>query len=384
MCDASHAEETPEASNEVSQGISRRGLITGVLGAAGFLAVGGASLANAPGAFAVSRPSIISCSEWGAAAARSSISMSSTPRNIVVHHMASSNSTGTTRAAAIAIAKQVQGWHFANGWSDTGQHFSVSRGGYILEGRHRTIEGLNNGSVFPVGAHVGGHNSTSLGIETEGNFTSTQPTSAQWNALVTLIAYLCQTYGLGVSAIKGHRDFGSTACPGDAFYPRLQELRTAVSKVLGGGTVPPPPDGGGDNPVTSQPWPIVKNGAKNFRVTGLQRLLKHHGQSLGIDGSFGPETLARTKSFQKAKGLAVDGVVGPKTWKALGVTLKNGAKSNAVSALQGVLNNRSQSLAVDGSFGPATLAAVKSFQKARGLEVDGVVGHVTWAHGLRA
>lgn len=366
-----------------SKGISRRGLITGVLGAAGFLAVGGASVVNAPGAFAVSRPAIISCAEWGAASARSSISMSSTPRNIVVHHMASSNSTGTSRSAAIAIAKQVQGWHFANGWSDTGQHFSVSRGGYILEGRHRTIEGLNNGRVFPVGAHVGGHNSTSLGIETEGTFTAAQPTSAQWNALVTLIAYLCQTYGLGVSAIKGHRDFGSTECPGNAFYPRLQELRNAVAKVLNGGTVPPPPDDN-DNPVTSKPWPVVKNGARGFRVTGLQRLLKHHGQSLGIDGSFGPETLSRVRSFQSAKGLAVDGVVGAKTWTALSVLLKNGARGNAVSALQGILNSRGQSLAVDGSFGPATLAAVKSFQKARGLEVDGVVGDVTWSHGLRA
>ena len=382
MCDAIESEPTPEASIE-RPGISRRGLITGVLGAAGFLAVGGASVVNAPGAFAVSRPAIISCAEWGAKAARSSISMSSTPRNIVVHHMASSNSTGTSRSAAIAIARQVQGWHFANGWSDTGQHFSVSRGGYILEGRHRTIEGLNSGRSFPIGAHVGGHNSTSLGIETEGNFTSIQPTSAQWNALVTLTAYLCQTYGLGVSAIKGHRDFGQTACPGDAFYPRLGELRNAVAKVLDGGSVtpPPPPD---DNPVTSKPWPVVKNGARGFRVTGLQRLLRHHGQSLGIDGSFGPETLSRVRSFQSAKGLVVDGVVGAKTWTALSVLLKNGARGNAVRAVQGILNSRGQSLAVDGSFGPATLSAVKSFQKARGLEVDGVVGDVTWSHGLRA
>ncbi|MGO3846495.1 peptidoglycan recognition protein family protein [Agrococcus casei] len=382
MCDANNADGIPEKT-ETKRGISRRGLFTGVLGAAGFLAVGGASVVNAPGAFAVSRPSIISTSGWGAAAARGSISMSSTPRNIVVHHMASSNSTGTSRSAALAIAKQVQGWHFANGWVDTGQHFSVSRGGYILEGRHRTIEGLNNGSVFPVGAHVGGHNSTSLGIETEGNFMSTQPTTAEWNALVALIAYLCQTYGLGVNSIKGHRDFGSTSCPGDAFYPRLQELRNAVSEVLGGGDVPPPP-GDGDDPVTSQPWPLVKNGARGFRVTGLQRLLKHHGQSLGVDGVFGSETLSRVRSFQKAKGLVVDGAVGPKTWKALSVLLKNGARGNAVSALQGILNSRGQSLAVDGSFGPATLTAVKSFQKARGLAVDGVVGDVTWSHGLRA
>ena len=37
----------------------------------------------------------------------------------------------------------------------------------------------------------------------------------------------------------------------------------------------------------------------------------------GYDGDFGSGTLAAVKKFQKEKGLTVDGIVGAKTWKAL-------------------------------------------------------------------
>lgn len=38
---------------------------------------------------------------------------------------------------------------------------------------------------------------------------------------------------------------------------------------------------------------------------------------LKINSTFGPETLAAVKSFQQGKGLADDGIVGPLTWNAL-------------------------------------------------------------------
>ena len=41
-----------------------------------------------------------------------------------------------------------------------------------------------------------------------------------------------------------------------------------------------------------------------------------------IDGSFGPKTDTAVKSFQKANGLTVDGSVGPKTWEAIFNKLK--------------------------------------------------------------
>lgn len=52
-------------------------------------------------------------------------------------------------------------------------------------------------------------------------------------------------------------------------------------------------------------------------VKYLQARLNAHGAKLKEDGNFGPVTLAAVKAFQKAKGLTADGVVGAKTWAAL-------------------------------------------------------------------
>lgn len=53
-------------------------------------------------------------------------------------------------------------------------------------------------------------------------------------------------------------------------------------------------------------------------VKELQTLLDKHGFPCGeIDGIFGPATDTAVRSFQKANGLTVDGKVGEKTWAAL-------------------------------------------------------------------
>lgn len=131
-------------------------------------------------------------------------------------------------------------------------------------------------------------------------------------------------------------------------------------------------------PSNDTEFPLLKNGAKGAAVTTMQHLLKGKKQSLSVDGSFGPETLAKVKAFQKSAGLVVDGVVGPRTWLALVPLLKNGAKGEAVKALQKELTAAGQKLTADGAFGAKTLAAVKAFQKAEKLDVDGVVGPITW------
>jgi peptidoglycan hydrolase-like protein with peptidoglycan-binding domain len=64
----------------------------------------------------------------------------------------------------------------------------------------------------------------------------------------------------------------------------------------------------------------IQNGSTGPDVRWAQYLLVRRlilGDATQIDGSFGPKTEEAVKEFQQAAGLAVDGVVGPQTWGAL-------------------------------------------------------------------
>ncbi|WP_455242405.1 peptidoglycan-binding protein [Petrachloros mirabilis] len=52
-------------------------------------------------------------------------------------------------------------------------------------------------------------------------------------------------------------------------------------------------------------------------VTAIQRALRRAGHRVAVDGYFGQETEVAVARFQRAHGLYPDGVVGPKTWRAL-------------------------------------------------------------------
>lgn len=62
---------------------------------------------------------------------------------------------------------------------------------------------------------------------------------------------------------------------------------------------------------------IVRYGSKGAGVTDLQKALNTTGYNLQEDGVFGKDTLAAVKDYQKDNALAVDGVVGNKTWTSL-------------------------------------------------------------------
>jgi hypothetical protein len=127
------------------------------------------------------------------------------------------------------------------------------------------------------------------------------------------------------------------------------------------------------------------------QVPGAQVALYRHGFYKGpIDGIAGPMTQRAIRDFQRARGLAPDGVVGRRTRAAFGRRfggplfgarlLERGTAGFDVSVLQFLLARRGVSgQAPDGAFGPITERVVRRFQRRSGLSPDGIVGKRTRA-----
>lgn len=126
---------------------------------------------------------------------------------------------------------------------------------------------------------------------------------------------------------------------------------------------------------------LSRNGSTGNEVRQIQRALKNQGFYTGsVDGIYGTATEAAVRSFQAAKGLAVDGVSGPATLSALGIggtssAFRRGSAGNGVKKIQQKLRDWGYySGAVDGLYGSATETAVKNFQSRNGLSADGICG----------
>ncbi|MFZ9889556.1 MAG: peptidoglycan-binding domain-containing protein [Myxococcota bacterium] len=67
--------------------------------------------------------------------------------------------------------------------------------------------------------------------------------------------------------------------------------------------------------------PTQRYGSRNAHVVDLQQKLQRAGYDVGpVDGIFGAKTEAAVVSYQRARGLDVDGIVGPQTWGSLGTS----------------------------------------------------------------
>ena len=123
-------------------------------------------------------------------------------------------------------------------------------------------------------------------------------------------------------------------------------------------------------------------------TAALQVALRAVGVYSGaITGADGTRTRRAVRSFQRRKGLAVDGVAGTQTRRALGRhgrpalasrSVRRGDRGWDVAGLQFLLEQRGCSPGViDGGFGPATARALRQCQRQLGIAGDGIATPAT-------
>jgi putative chitinase len=108
--------------------------------------------------------------------------------------------------------------------------------------------------------------------------------------------------------------------------------------------------------------PTLKPGSKGADVLALQQRLKDLGfDPNGVDGNFGAGTEAAVRAFQKAKGLGIDGKVGPSTNAALQAGAAGGGEASGVTG-------------TEASSGSASAGSSGAVTNAGGLKLAGLSG----------
>ena len=218
-------------------------------------------------------------------------------------------------------------------------------------------------------------------------------------------------FGTGTqTAVKAFQAIVGLTADGKAGKLTLSKLETyfdAQGNLISGPIVTTPP-------AYQQPSRTLRYGMAGEDVRYTQQRLAELGYFTGTaDGQFDSGTLTAVKAFQRRNSLSVDGAVGPKTVAALFSddaisadaeitqpptqaptptptpgpaddvvlyrTLRYGNSGEDVAYVQRRLIELGYLAGMaDGQFGTDTLAAVKAFQRANDLTVDGVAGTKTY------
>ena len=98
-------------------------------------------------------------------------------------------------------------------WLDIGYHFGIEKINDIYE---ILIGRLWN----QTGAHTIGHNND-IGICCVGNYDVEEPDPNMLFKLMKLTTTLCDTLGISLNNVVGHRNFADKTCPGNRFNVEL-------------------------------------------------------------------------------------------------------------------------------------------------------------------
>ena len=220
-------------------------------------------------------------------------------------------------AAKSCTAQNIHRWHLSRGWIGIGYNFFIDREGRIYRGRPEDV----------VGAHATNYNSKSIGICFEGDYTIQIMPKAQLEAGKELVAYLKDKYK--ITKVVGHRDLMATSCPGKNFpFDEIANVKQSDVKenlvllfqkaAMADGVKLP--KYGADGEYGSETSAAMKKCVVKKRlIYQYKNCTKLVQKLLGIvqDGLCGKNTEQAIKNFQKANNLVVDGAVGEQTWKKL-------------------------------------------------------------------
>ena len=182
-------------------------------------ALGAALLADAPAYGAERTIARICRSSWGAKPATGDYVPHQISR-ITVHHSAVALSDNRKAPAQL---RSFQADHQSRGWPDIAYHMLIDRRGNLYLGRPLSAAGDTNTSYDPTGH---------LLVLALGNFQVQEISAAQLNMTVNVLAWACTRYGIEPSAIRGHRAYANTLCPGDRFQRYITD-GTVERRVAG-------------------------------------------------------------------------------------------------------------------------------------------------------
>jgi hypothetical protein len=185
----------------------------------------GGTLLRPAGALAAPRAVVVICRRAWSARRPTAAFERHRIRRITVHH--SAVVLRDNRLAPERL-RDHQAAHQARGWPDIAYHLLIDRNGNVYEGRPRWAEGDTATNYDPRGH---------LLLMCEGNFEEQRPSSSQVRALVDVLAWAVERYGVKVRTIRGHLEYADTACPGRALQRRLGQVRRGVRQAIGEGDV---------------------------------------------------------------------------------------------------------------------------------------------------
>ena len=202
-----------------------------------------------PASAQTTQPTIQPRAAWGADACppRSAPDFGEV-RAAYVHHTVSANEYTAEEAPAIVLS--ICRYHRnSQGWNDIGYNFVVDKFGTIWEGRAGGVD------QAVIGAQAQGYNAQSTGISVIGTHSSVPASEPALDAIARLIRWKLPLHGqpttgtttvvsaggsanryprgreVEIERVSGHRDTGTTECPGSALYAQLPDIRARVGDV---------------------------------------------------------------------------------------------------------------------------------------------------------